>query len=202
MIRASLILLGTSYNGLHRADGELQRRADGAHSGNIMTSRQGSQRRSAPGAADDKLQRRDPGAGVVMGHDRNATGSPMATIGRAASQKGVKKCRSVWQQHLKTTAPRPATRRKMFGRTAIATRPTHTKWVGTTQGLAHTERALMRGYEAENLGWRSPSLPRRVRGAAALPTPDDMPSEVLATGRGARWRWKRSSSPRRRRWNE
>ena len=112
----------------------------------------------------------------------------------------MKKCLSGWQQHLKTAAPRPTTQRKMFGRTAIATRPTHTKWVGTTQGPAHTERAPTRGHEAENLGWRSPSLPRRVRGAAALPTPDDMPSEVLATGRGARWRWKRSSSPRRRRW--
>ena len=114
----------------------------------------------------------------------------------------MKKCLSGWQQHLKAAAPRPTTRRKMFGRTAIATRLTHTKWVGTTQGLAHTQRALMRGYEAENLGWRSPSLPRRVRGAVALPTPDDMPSEVMAAGRGARWRWKRSSSPRRRRWDE
>ena len=38
----------------------------------------------------------------------------------------------------------------------------HTKWVGTTQSPAHTERAPTRGHEAENLGRRSPSLPRRV----------------------------------------
>ena len=31
--------------------------------------------------ADDILQRRDPGAGGMMGHDRSGTGSPMATIG-------------------------------------------------------------------------------------------------------------------------
>ena len=37
------------------------------------------------------------------------------------------------------------------------------------------------------LEWRSPSPPRRVRGAAAPPTPDDTPSGALATGRGARW---------------
>ena len=95
----------------------------------------------------------------------------------------MKKCLSGWKQHLKTAAPRPTTRRKMVGRIAIATRLTHTKWVGTTQGPAHTERAPTRGHEAENLGWRSPSLPRRVRGAAALPTRDDMPSEALSTGR-------------------
>ena len=131
-----------------------------------------------------------------------APAAPWLRLVEQLPRRGVKKCLSGWQQHLKTAAPRPTTWRKMFGRTAVATRPAHTRWVDTTQGPAHTERAPTRGHEAENLGWRSPSLPRRVRGAAALPTPDDMPSEVLATGRGWRWRWKRSSSPRRRRWKE
>ena len=74
--------------------------------------------------ADDKLQRRDPGAGGMICHDRNRTGSPMATIGRAASQKGGRKVLSGWKQHFKTAAPRATTRRKMFGRTAITSRPT------------------------------------------------------------------------------
>ena len=117
-----------------------------------------------------------------------APAAPWLRLVEQLPRRKGEKCLSGWQQHLKTAAPM---RRKMFGRTAIATRPTHTKWVGTTQGPAHTERAPTRGHEAENLGWRSPSLSRRVRGTAALPTPDDMPSKVLATGRGTRWRWKR-----------
>ena len=62
--------------------------------------------------ADDKLQRRDPGAGGMICHDRNRTGSPMATIGRAASQKGGRKSVewSIFRQ--------------------ITTRPTHITWGG------------------------------------------------------------------------
>ena len=73
---------------------------------------------------DDKLQRRDPGAGGIICHNRNRTGSPMVTIGRSASQKKGEEVPSGWKQHLKTAAPRPTTRRKMFGRTAITSRPT------------------------------------------------------------------------------
>ena len=77
--------------------------------------------------------------------------------------------------------------------------PPHTKWVGTTQSPAYTERAPTRGHEAENLGWRSPLLPRRVRGAAASPIPDDTPSEALA---GVEMEVEEEFEPAPRRWKE
>ena len=63
----------------------------------------------------------------------------------------------------KNVAPRPTARSKTFG------------------AMGGHQRE---GCEDEGLGWRPPSPPCRVRGAAAPSTLEDTPSEAPATGGG------------------
>ena len=145
--------------------------------------------------ADDKLERRDPGAGGMTCHDRNGTGSPMATIGRAASQKGGRN--SVEQ--LETTSQNSGSATDNAGENVwsnsnyIKPHPTPNGWAPRKAPPTPSghQREVMRPriwgggrlyYHAECGVQRRPRY-RMTR--------------LRRPWRGSRWRWKRSSSPRR-----
>ena len=80
--------LETSYNGLHCAGEQLQRRADRAHSEDISMSRQSSQRRSRPapgGRANGRTGGRESGR---MGGRANGRTAGRANGGRANGRRG------------------------------------------------------------------------------------------------------------------